>query len=207
MDYIQPLAVLALVNLMGAMSPGPTFLVVVRASLLSGRMHGFMAALGCAVGVMPWAIGAVVGLAALFKAAPWLYAGMKIGGGLYLIYLAVMIWRGADTPITEVIAGERQTLFQAFWQTLLSQLANPKVAVFFGSIFVSAMPANPPTWMIYAILAIVLVNEVIWYTIVAVVFSSARPRAAYLRFKPILDRIIAGLLGGLGVRLLLDARS
>lgn len=207
MDYIQPLAVLALVNLMGAMSPGPIFLVVVRAALLSGRMHGLMAALGCALGVMPWAIGAVVGLATLFEAAPWLYAGLKFFGGLYLIYLAVMIWRGADTPITERLDGQHQTLFQAFWQTLLSQLANPKVAVFFGSIFVSAMPVDPPRWMIFAILAIVLFNEILWYSIVALVFSAEKPRAAYLRFKPVLDRIISGLLGALGVRLVLDARS
>lgn len=105
-------------------------------------MHGFMAALGCAVGVMPWAIGAVVGLAALFKAAPWLYAAMKIGGGLYLIYLAIVVWRGATTPITEVISGERQTLSQAFWQTLLSQLANPKVAVFDLRIRHAGQPAD-----------------------------------------------------------------
>lgn len=207
MEYLQPLAVLALVNLMGAMSPGPTFLVVVRASLLSGRMHGLMAALGCAVGTLPWAFGAVAGLAALFKAAPWLYAGMKVVGGAYLIYLAVMIWRGADTPLAARIEGEPQTLFQAFWQTMFSQLANPKVAVFFGSIFVAVIPADPPTWVILAILAIVLFNELMWYTVVAVVFSSARPRAAYLRFKPILDRLIASLLGALGVRLILDARS
>lgn len=207
MEHFQALAVLALVNLMGAMSPGPTFLVVVRASLLSGRMHGLMAAIGCAIGTMPWAIGAVVGLAALFKAAPWLYAGMKVGGGLYLIYLAVMIWRGATTPITEVLSGERQTRFQAFWQTMLSQLANPKVAVFFGSIFVAVIPADPPTWIIFTILGIVLFNELAWYTVVAFVFSAATPRAAYLRFKPILDRAIAGLLGALGVRLILDARS
>lgn len=69
------------------------------------------------------------------------------------------------------------------------------------------MPANLLMWMIYVILAIVLCNEILWYTIVAVLFSSQRPRAAYLRFKPVLDRMIAGLLGGLGLRLILDARS
>ena len=79
--------------------------------------------------------------------------------------------------------------------------------VFFGSIFVWVLPANPPLWMLGAILAIVLINEMGWYTIVALLFSADRPRAAYMGVKPAVDRMMAVVLGALGARLVWDARS
>jgi threonine/homoserine/homoserine lactone efflux protein len=206
MDYLYPLLVLTVVHLMAVMSPGQAFIVVSRTALSSGRPAGMAATLACGLGVMPWAIGAILGLALLFQQSPLLYAGLKLAGGLYLIYVAIMVWRHAADPLAAPTTSSRQSPAKAFRDTFLMQIANPKVAVFFGSIFAAVLPANPPPWMIAAILTIVFVNEIIWYTLVAVVFSSAGPRAIYARLKPILDRVMAVLLGGLGARLILDAR-
>jgi threonine/homoserine/homoserine lactone efflux protein len=56
-----------------------------------------------------------------------------------------------------------------------------------------------------AIVAIVFANEAVWYSIVALGLSAARPRALYLRLKSVLDRAMGALLGALGVKLLADA--
>jgi threonine/homoserine/homoserine lactone efflux protein len=205
-DALPPLLVLAIVHLFAVMSPGPSFVAVSRIALSSGRPAGLSAALACGLGVLPWAIGAAAGLALLFQQVPLLYARLKLFGGLYLIYVAFQVWRRAAEPLPTTESGDRQSAAQAFISTLLLQVSNPKVAVFFGSIFVAVLPDNPPLSLLAAILAIVLINEIGWYVLVALVFSARGPRRVYARFKPSLDRVMAALLGALGVRLVLDAR-
>jgi threonine/homoserine/homoserine lactone efflux protein len=208
MDFAWPLATLAVVHLLAVMSPGQSFLLVSRAALSSGRAAALAATLGMGLGVLPWAIGAMLGLALVFQQAAWLYNILKIAGGLYLICLAVMVWRHSAEPVIVSAEGAKhEELWPAFKTALLTQIANPKVVVFFGSIFVSVLPANPPLWVLGAILAIVLINEMGWYTIVALLFSAPRPRAAYMGVKPWVDRFMAAVLGALGAKLIWDARG
>ena len=202
---VQPLLAVAVIHLLAAMSPGPSFITVSRTALASGRSVGLASAFACGFGVLPWAIAAILGIVIVFNQAPWLYAALKAAGGLYLLYLAVTVWRHARSPIEVGDAIPRQTLSQAFAQTFLVQITNPKVAVFFSAIFVSVLPPNPPLWTMVAILAIVFANEAAWYSIVALGLSAARPRALYLRLKSVLDRAMGALLGALGVKLLADA--
>ncbi len=202
MEYVWPLATLWIVHLLAAMSPGQSFLVVSRTALMSGRPAGVASALGMGLGVLPWAVGAMLGLAVLFAQAPWLYAALRVAGGLYLIYVAVMVWRHAADPIVMTGVGERVSTSAALWQACLTQIANPKVAVFFGSIFVAVLPPSPPLWLAAAILGIVFLNELVWYAAVAVLFSAERPRQAYLSAKTAIDRVMAGLLGLLGAKLI-----
>jgi threonine/homoserine/homoserine lactone efflux protein len=204
-QVLQPLLTIAVVHLLAAMSPGPSFITVSRTALASGRSAGLASALACGFGVLPWAIGALLGVVIVFKQAPWLYAALKIAGGLYLLYLAVMVWRHTASPIEVADGVAQQTLSQAFAQTFLTQITNPKVAVFFSAILVSVLPADPPLWMMVAILAVVFANGAAWYSIVALGLSAARPRALYLRLKPALDHAMEALLGALGIKLLADA--
>ena len=89
----------------------------------------------------------------------------------------------------------------------LTQIANPKVAVFFGSIFIAMLPANVPLWMTVALIFIVSFNEVWWYTAVSLFFGSGPVRSFYLRAKVWIDRVTGLFLGALGLRLLWAARS
>jgi threonine/homoserine/homoserine lactone efflux protein len=207
-DFIdgQPLLVLAMVHFVAVMSPGPTFLLISRSALASGRPAALAGTLACALGVLPWAIGAMLGLAVVFQQAQWLYIGIKVAGGLYLIYLAIVVWRHAPDPVNLGEAASPVSVTEAFRTALLAQLTNPKVAVFFASIFVTVLPPTPSPLLIGAILCIVVGNELICYSLVTILFSAERPRTAYLRLKPMIDRTMAVLLGGLGAKLLLDAR-
>jgi len=202
---LVPLLTVAVVHLLAVISPGPSFITVSRTALASGRPAALAAALACGFGVLPWAIGAMLGLALVFNQAPWLYATLKVAGGLYLLYLAQMVWRHGASPIELADEAPRQTIRQAFGQTFLIQISNPKVVVFFSAIFASVLPPELPLWMMVAIAACVFANEAAWYSVVALGFSAARPRALYLRLKSVFDRVMGGLLGALGVKLLADA--
>ena len=89
-------AILAALTI-GAMSPGPSFVLVARTSIGLSRRDGLAAAVGMGIGGVCFSGVALVGLYTLLEAVTWLYMGLKIAGGLYLVYIASKIWRGAAT--------------------------------------------------------------------------------------------------------------
>jgi threonine/homoserine/homoserine lactone efflux protein len=207
MDLALSLATLAAVQLMAVISPGQSFLFVARTAVAAGRAPALAATLGMAVGSCVWAAAAMLGMAVVLQQAAWAYTLLKLAGGIYLIYLAVMLWLNASSPIEVGVSGVRRTrLAASLRQGFLIQIANPKVVVFFGSIFFALLPADPPLWAMLAAICIVFVNEAGWYATVSVLLSAPRSRSAFLRFKAALDRAMAGALGLIGARLIADAR-
>ncbi len=192
--------------LLGAISPGPSFVFIVRTSVSQSRADGLAAALGMGAGAFIFAALAVVGLHALMTEAAWLYWLLKIAGGLYLVYLAVMIWRHAAEPIAvEGAVAPRANLRRSFALALATQLSNPKIVAVFGAVFAALMPASPPAWFDFALPPLIFVQESAWYALVALAFSSAHPRAVYLRAKTWIDRAAGTLIGLLGIRLIVEA--
>ncbi len=207
MEYLLPLLGIGAANLLAAISPGPSFVLVARIAVVGSRRAGLAAAAGMVLGAWIWAAAAIFGLALLFAEIAWLYRAIQFLGGLYLMYVAVLVWRGARRPIDVDMKGAAtRDPLRAFMVALLSQLSNPKVVVFFGSVFVALLPAHAPAWVWVATLAIVLFNETLWYTTLALSFSAAPVRRAYASVKVWLDRAVAGVLGALGLKLVLDSR-
>ena len=192
--------------LVGAISPGPSFVFVVRTAVAQSRREGLAAALGRGVGACLFGILAVVGLRTLMTEGGWLFMLLKIAGGLYLIYLAWRIWRGASAPVVVQHQAARQTdAARAFWLALGTQLSNPKIVAVFGAVFAALLPAEPPAWLYFALPPLIFLQETAWYALVALAFSSQRPRTAYLGAKLWIDRGAAAVIGGLGLRLVYEA--
>lgn len=205
MDYAVALAGLALVHLLAVASPGPSTVLVIQTAAVSGRRAGLLAAFAMMLGALFWAAAALFGLQILFARFDWLYAAFRMGGALYLLYLAWMLIRHAGAPLPEAgLSTVRAGAWQGFVKALLLQLSNPKVMVFMGSIFVSLLPAQPPAWMDATVLAIVAVNEFAWFALLTLLFSGETTRAFYRRTKLWLDRIMGGALGLLGLKLAFD---
>jgi len=208
-DHIVALAGLAAVHLLAVASPGPSTVLVIQTSAVAGRRNGLLAAAAMMSGALLWAAAALFGLQVLFARFEWLYLVFRIAGGLYLIWLAVLIWRHARDPLPEVPAGRdlaHMAGWRGFGRALLLQLGNPKIMVFFGSIFLSVLPHDMPSWMNGTVLALVAVNEFTWFAILALVFSGGTARAFYRRAKFWLDRVMGGALALLGLRLALSSR-
>jgi threonine/homoserine/homoserine lactone efflux protein len=205
-DYIVALLGLVLVHFLAVASPGPSTVLVVQTAAVSGRRGGLIAAFAMMLGALAWAAAALYGLQALFAQFAWLYRMFQIAGGLFLIYLAVMIWRHARDPLPEMQAVARGSDGQIFVRALLLQLSNPKIMVFFGSIFLSVLPHDMPAWMQGTVLALVAFDEFIWFALLALTFSGGTARAFYRRAKFWLDRFMGGALALLGLRLALSAR-
>lgn len=191
----------------GAISPGPSFVLVSRISVTASRRSGLAAAFGMGVGGAAFGVLALAGLSALLQQVAWLHIALKILGGAYLLYLGIRIWRGASAPLVVGEIGEeaRRPVVRSFWIGLITQLSNPKTAIYYTSIFAALLPARPAEWLLFALPPTIFVVETGWYAIVALAFSSRAPRAAYLRSKAWVNRVAGAVLGVLGVRLLVDA--
>lgn len=190
-----------------AYMPGPALLYTAAQTLARGRRAGFMAALGIHVGCYAHVLAATLGLSAVFQHVPELYAAVKIVGALYLVWLGIDMMRrgqvGDDLPRIERKSGRR-----AFAESVLVEILNPKVAIFFIAFlpqFVDPAAAFP-VWLQFLILG----------TIVNVAFSSAdvltvlAASALTRRMKnggpwPSVFRAVGGsLLVGLGLKLAAD---
>ncbi|MDP9896596.1 threonine/homoserine/homoserine lactone efflux protein [Variovorax boronicumulans] len=210
MDTTLSLLGIAGAMTVGAMSPGPSFVMVARTAVAS-RSDGLAAALGMGAGGLVFAIAALAGLQAAFLAVPGLYLAIKGFGGAYLIYLGFRIWRGArqplamtqdaDAPSTRRQGRGRRT----FLLGLATQVSNPKTAVVYASIFAAFLPREVPLVLALAVPAVIFCIETGWYAIVALALSSAAPRSAYLRYKVWIDRAAGGVMGLLGLRLVWSA--
>ena len=193
--------------LLGAMSPGPSFIVVARTAVAGSRVRGVLAALGMGFGGGLFALAALLGLQLILLAVPSIYRALQLLGALYLIFLAYKLWRAAPQPLDLSVGIEpRRSAVQAFLLGLITQLSNPKTAIVYASVFSAALPQHT-SWLLTALLVpTIFAIEFGWYSLVALAFSSGRARHSYVRGKSWIDRLAAGAMGLLGVKILAEVR-
>ncbi len=180
-------------------SPGPALLMAVRTSLSAGRRAGMAVGLGLGAMAALWTAMALLGLGAVFSLFPTVYAGAKIAGAAYLLYLAWRMWREADAPAPSRSAPAKR----AFRQGFLVNLLNPKSVFFAAAVLVVIFPAGLDVGASMLIVANHFLAEIVFYSALAFCMSTEVVATRYMRARKIIDRSAAVLLGGLGLRLLL----
>lgn len=188
------------VLIVSILSPGAAFLMAVRSSVANGRRAGIATGLGLGIMASLWTLAALLGMDALFALFPWAFAVLKIGGAGYLIYLAVQTWRGAHTPLTDAPKAQGRAFIDGF----LVNLGNPKSVLFAAAVLVVVFPPNLTAPQIALVTLNHLILEILFYTACAFILTAPTARARYLRAKPVIDRAAALVLGGLGLKLLLQ---
>lgn len=194
----------------GAMSPGPSFVMVARTALAVSRKDGLAAAMGMGVGGVLFSAIALLGLIALLTAVPVLYIVLKVLGGVYLIYLGYKIWQGATHPIT-LNPTEQQMISTPIWRSFIlgftTQISNPKTAVVYTSVFASLLPSEVPIFAVIALPIVVFMIEAGWYSMVALALSATTARNRYLALKVWCDRTAGTILSLLGAKLVFEANT
>lgn len=208
MELALAILSIAAALLVGAMSPGPSFLMVARTALAVSRKDGLAAALGMGVGGVLFSTAALLGLLAILTAIPLLYFALKTVGGAYLIYLGYRIWRGARQALVVENTPQQNSRFRpgrSFLLGLLTQVSNPKTAVVYASVFASLLPKEIPAFVFIAMPVIIFTIETAWYSVVVLALSAPTPRARYFAAKAWLDRLAGGVLAGIGMKLIGEA--
>lgn len=207
MDSLIPLFSIAAALMLGAMSPGPSFIYVAQNSIAKSRKHGLFTALGTGTGAAIFGFLAVMGLQAVLLAVPSAYLILKIGGGLYLLWMAFKILKYAKQPIeAENAVTTQMTYSSAYRYGLLTQLSNPKIAIVLASVFTALLPKEIPSYYYIALPVICFVIDAGWYSLVALLLSSEKPRAFYIKAKTMIDRVTGGIVTILGLKLIFSNR-
>lgn len=181
-------------------TPGANVLLVSQLAASGHRKAACFAALGVTAVAVLWSALAVLGVNALFAAHPHLRLGLQVAGGFYLCYVAFRLWRSGSGGAF----GSSKALgpVAAFRLGFLTNIANPKSALFFGSVFATALPPEPSAVLLFAVIALVFANALCWHLFLALAFSHYRVQSAYARHHKWLSRIAAALVGAFGLRLL-----
>lgn len=189
--------------LLGAMSPGPSFIMIVRTAVTSSRISAISAAAGMGTGCMVFSIVALAGLHSLLTMVPWLYEVLKVAGGIYLLWLGIAMFRRPQAHNQEVIA--RSAFLspgKAFFTGMATQLSNPNTAIVFGSIFAAVLTKNIALYLYIVLPLIAFVIDTAWYAFVAWLLSAQKPRSIYMSYKSWLDKTGGLVMGYLGLRLI-----
>jgi threonine efflux protein len=208
MSYLPQLAAIAGVMLLACASPGPDMLAV-TSHAFARRRSGLFAAAGIATSHALWATLAVFGLGLILAKLAWLYEGIRIAGAIYLVYLGgktLMSLRqsSAGANIAPAAAAKAASDAYSYRRGLLVGLTNPKAAAFFGSLFVTLLPGHAPTWVHGATVATVGSVSIVWFSAMALLFSTGSVQRGYQKLRRPVDAVMGGVLVALGARLALD---
>ena len=147
------LVLFALATLILTATPGPGVMYVAARTLSQGRRAGFASMFGIESGEVVWLVAAATGVAALLAASVSALTFLRFAGAAYLIYLGVQRWRTAEIPATPPPA----RIWRIFAQGFITQILNPKVAVFFVAFLPQFLNPTQPIAPQVAVLGVVYV--------------------------------------------------
>jgi threonine efflux protein len=205
---LTTLATIMILHWVALVTPGANVLLISQLAASGQKRSAVFASFGVATVALVWASLAILGLNAVFTAVPQLRIAVQIIGGLYLIYVATKLWRSGDAS-TNTSVSEMSNL-AAYRLGFLTNITNPKSALFFGSVFAAALPAEPTTTLLMVAVALVVFNALVWHLFLALAFSHPLVQAGYARQRKWLNRVAGAIVGVIGARLLIasiDAKS
>ena len=173
----------ALATFLLTVSPGPGVLYVTARSLAQGRRAGFASMFGIEFGEVVWIAAAATGVAALLSASAAALDALRLGGAAYLVYLGIQRWR----QIGAIQTPQPARIGRIFLQGVVTQLLNPKVAVFFVAFlpqFLNPAHAIPPQVIVLGIVYVavaIAVDTTYVLTAAAVSRRFMRSRVAQVR--------------------------
>lgn len=201
---LENLAVFVGTGILLNLYPGPDTLYIIGRSLSQGRSAGVAAALGIGTGSIVHTLLGAFGLSAIITASATAFLLLKYAGCAYLIYQGVQLLRSTPAPEPVAARWARADLLQVYRQGAVTNILNPKVALFFLAFlpqFISlASPNKPLSFLILG--ALFVTTGTIWCLLVAL-FSAALSRR--LRQSPGTSRLLRRINGllflGLGLKL------
>jgi len=191
-------------------TPGADMALVTKNALLHGRRSALATAFGINLGILFWTVAASLGLAALVAASQAAFTIVKLAGAAYLLYLGVQSLRASrkrDAGRTDGTGRVTPDGGIAFRQGLVSNLLNPKIAVFFTSLLPQFVGAHAAASSLLLLGALFNAMGVAWLIAYALVAARGRDVLGRPRVRRALDRLTGVVLIGLGARLALEHRS
>jgi threonine/homoserine/homoserine lactone efflux protein len=204
----EPLVFIGIVALL-TITPGADMAMVSRSVFTGGRRDAFATTLGISAGCLVWAIASAAGVAAVLAASQTAYDALRLVGAAYLVWLGAQSLlaarRGDYTAPGAAGAAERRS--SPFRQGLLTNLFNPKIAVFYSTFLPQFIGPGDPALLISMLLAGVhIAFGIVWLSGYAWLVDRAVSAFKGSRLRRALDALTGTVLIALGIRLAAERR-
>jgi RhtB (resistance to homoserine/threonine) family protein len=190
--------------------PGPDTAVVTKNVLVHGRRAAFGTSLGVSAGLSVWTLAAAIGVASLVRASAVAFTVLKLIGALYLVWLGLQALRAAGQTDSGALRSANKPAMGAlggFRQGFLSDLANPKIGIFFTSLLPQFVdPGHPVLLPFLALGAVFVLMTVVWLSAYCLIAARAAATLQRPRVRAAMDRFTGIVLIALGLRLAIEHR-
>jgi RhtB (resistance to homoserine/threonine) family protein len=200
------------ISLLVIIAPGPDTVLVTKNAVLHGRSAALGTSLGVNTGLLIWTAAAAFGVAALVRESAVAFTILKLVGAVYLVYLGAQALRASRRHASggrfaAVDLSPRGGAALGFRQGLLSDLANPKIAVFFTSLLPQFVSSRESVLLPCLLLgSLFVVMTLVWLCSYALLASKISNVLTRPPVRAALDRLTGVVLIGLGIRLALERR-
>lgn len=202
-EYLSQFLTIAIVHLFAVASPGPDFAIVVRQSVTYGKTTALWTSLGVGTGILLHVLYSLLGIGVVVSQSIVAFTVMKFLGAAYLIYIGIKAIRTG--PSASFFTSEKNkqlpTIAQAFWTGFLTNGLNPKVTLFFLSLFTVVIASHTPLKVQFVYGVYMALATALWFSGISLIFGQARVRNLFLRVGHWFERIMGGALLLLGVKL------
>ncbi len=190
--------------LIATASPGPANFSIMATSMAKGRSAGLYMAFGVVCGSLTWGVLAALGLSALMSTFGWLMSGLKIAGGLYLLWLAFKACRSAmkSNASFNMNVGSDLSSKQYFTRGLAIHLTNPKSIFAWLSIITIGVQPSAPIWVSFLIVGLCWLLGIGVFGGYAIAFSTDRMIKIYRSFRRWIEGATSIVFGLAGLKLL-----
>ncbi len=183
--------------------PGPDYVIITKNTLASGAKSGFQTVLGTVSALLCHTIFAVVGLSALIVKSAFLFNGLKYIGAIYLIYLGVKSLFAKESLV--LANGEASETRNAYKQGLVTNLFNPKVAVFFLTFLPQFIAKGNTSFLPFAELGLTyVVLTLVIYCVYVQFLAKIRRFMESPRVQKAINKISGVILIAFGMKLLTE---
>lgn len=204
MEYLGAFATIGVIGFLGAVSPGPDFIMVTRNSLTYNRKIGLFTGIGVGAGTLVHIFYTLIGIGVIVSQSIIAYSIVKYLGAVYLIYLGYKSLKAKPEGIKNEMnthAAHTISIIKAFKQGFLCNALNPKATVFFLSVFTQVIsPETPLTIQILLGLQCTLIIT-LWFALVALLFSNSILKNKIRAVKHNIGRVMGAVLILLGLRI------
>ena len=168
---IESLLWMSLICAMGAMSPGPSLVVVLRNTISGGRTRGVMTAIGHGIGFSIYAFVAVMGLSSVLLGNEQIFHLLQSAGALFLIWLAFSMITHKNSVSSEK---NGESVYKGFLEGFMIAFLNPKILVFLVAIFSQFINSDVTNSVRFTMAVIAGIIDTIWYVLVAVALANTK---------------------------------
>lgn len=210
MPDMSSLLAYGLISLGMVLTPGPNMIYLISRSICQGRTAGLISLGGVALGFVVYMVCAALGITALVMAVPFAYDALRLGGALYLVYLAWQAVKPGGRSPFQVHDLPKDSARKLVTMGLVTNLLNPKVAVMYLSLLPQFIEPNGHGSVLMQSLALGSLQIVISVSVNAVIACMAGSIAVFFVTRPgwqVLQRWLMGsVLMGLAVRMAVEGR-